>query len=491
MKLLDRTKKALGAAYKSLTVSWSSGDWVNSDAPGNRNGYTTAQGKWQWIPGTRINWDRVTGDLYSCPAVQSNLNWIFRNFSQAFVQITNKNKDGEDTVIENHPLVHLLNRPNPEYDGNILFQSIILSLELNGNAYIQLEYTLGGKLAELWWVPHSWVNVVTEKDSKKLIDYYNVTYPGAQKPTKIMPSRIVHLRYGLNPYDPRMGMAPLSSASRDTNALQQAGNYRPTILKNFGVIGRLVTPKTADAVFDPDEMKKRFDDQSKGDQAGSTVACDVPVDVEHFGMSAQDMALDTLEDRPEANICALFGLPLHVVGLHGGRESKTYNNAKEAREAAWEEKLMPLGSLLCSQIGYRLLPEFGKDPEVETLGFNYSKVRPLQPDQDKLHARVREDFRVGMIDRKRALIETGRPYEDDRDEGVYFVNTRLGADPNVGPNPDGTSTTTEPAPQAPQATPKKNGIVLDHIRQIQSYEQDSSLALLPTITAVGPNGRDI
>lgn len=403
----------LRAAFKTFVGP----NWIDSELPGNI--YSSGrQGRMHWIPGTQVNWDRITGDLWECPAVQSCLNWIYRNFLQAPPIVEQKDKKGEWSPVPDHPLLALLNRPNPQYDWGILAQGIILSLETNGNAYVILERTGGNAVSELWYAPHTTITPYTlPGGSPRVIDYYD--YWLGPKHYHVPPEDVLHIKYGIDPLDQRLGLAPLASASRDVNALQQAGNYRPTILRNFGVIGRVVWPDDPNVILDdPQGIKNRLDAQSQGDLAGSTVLLDFKAGIEHPKVSAQDMALETIEDRPEADICSLIGIPIQVTGLHGGREAKTYANMKEAREAAWEEKLIPLGSMLSQQIGHRLLPEFLgiRDPKqlqdalsVVRMNFDYRDIRPLQPDLDALHSRALKDWLANLLTLAEWCQIVGRP----------------------------------------------------------------------------------
>lgn len=395
-KLTDR----LVAAYKAF----SGGDWISSDLPGNVFS-SGRSGRMHWVPGTAMNWDRLAGDMWMCPAVQACLNWIYRNFPQAPPIVEQKDDKGEWNALPNHPLVTLLTRPNPLYDGSIFFQGLILSLETNGNAYAIIERDKSGRVAELWYAPHHKITPYTAPDhDPRIVDYYD--YWLGSKHYKLPPEDVLHLKYGLDPYDERLGLSPLASAARDVNALQQAGNYRPNILRNFGVVGRMVYPDDPNVTIDPKQIKDYIDANSQADNAGGTLVFDFKAGVMYPKTSPQDMALTTLEDRPEADICALIGIPIQVTGLHGGREAKTYANMKEAREAAWEEKLIPLGAMLSCQIGHRFLPEFNgtKSPaDAEAylatvrMNFDYDNIRPLQPDLDALHARALLDWTANLI----------------------------------------------------------------------------------------------
>lgn len=397
--------KRLQAAYKTFN----SGNWVDSDLPGNV--MSSRIGNAFYVPGSRVNWDAVTGEIISCPAVQACFNTLFRNLPQAPPALRQKDSSGDMKAVVGHPLVKMLNKPCPLYDGATLRNMMAFSLFTAGDAFCTIERTKGLQAAELWWWPHNRVTI--PPNTGEIIEYYLVTDMRGKQIT-VPAEDMVHLKYGLNPHDPRFGLAPLMSGKRPTYSLQLSSNYRANIMRNMGVAGKIVSAKDNTIEFDPIELKAKLDDQTKGDNVGSTVVTDYAVDVHYPGVTPKDMASDTFEDRDEALICALFGVPPQVALLLVGRLMKTDANWKEAREQFWEDCIMPLLGLIGSQLGDRLLPEFEVNPKVlETyeLGFDYSDVRALQPDLDNLHTRAREDWMANLITLAEWKMETGRKPE--------------------------------------------------------------------------------
>lgn len=430
--LMHRLRAAIKSFNQGEAIkSFNQGDWVNSSRPGNI--YSSAA-RSHCVPGTVVNWDGVTGELWTCPAVQACLNWINRNFPQAPPIVRQRNGEtGQWTIVPDHALTRLLRRPNPEYDWNLLSQAIVLSLETNGNAYCAIERNNGLQPAELWWMPHHLVTAVTEAGSRNFIDRYEVSVRG--KKLQVDPRDMLHVRYGLDPDDVRLGLSPLASAKRGVYSLQQANTYRANILRNSGAIGVLISSKlNSQKEWDPAELVEKYKAKVTGDAVGEAFATDAELDFTFPRNSPEDMAMEIIEDRPESEVCALVGIPPQVAGLHVGRLSKTYANMEQARESAWEEKLMPLGTMLGSQIGYKLLAELSEEPteaakmeEAGTLalGFDYSNVRPLQPDMDLLHERVRRDWLANLItlaDWKRAVDRLPDP-GDEKLRYRDFANT--------------------------------------------------------------------
>jgi HK97 family phage portal protein len=434
-------------ARSMLKSSFNSGDWVSSSLPGNRSS-SMAGSRSYYVPGSGINWANVKGDLWACPAAQACMNWIFRNGPQAPPIIQQRDAKGEWTVLPDHPLQILLERPNPQYDWSILFQQWKLSDEAGGDGYFAIERDGGGNIAELWWLPHNRVEIRTLPQSGNFIDFYQY-WDARGFPHQIAPEDMLHIRYGLDPYDPRHGMSPTASIDRDIYSLQRAITYRANILNNSGAVGAIFT--SANTVdnneWDPKEVVAYYNDKVTGDQVGSPFGIDANLNITFPKNSPQDMQMATIEDRPEASVCAVIGVPAQVAGVHVGREAKTYANMKEAKESAWEEKLMPDLNRFACQAGHVLLPQYidVRDPfkraaAVRNLrvAFDYSNVRPLQPDLDALHERARRDWLANLLTLAEWCAAVGRPDPDPAFANMRFRDFAVAVAPGqINPTTEG------------------------------------------------------
>ena len=377
---------------------------------------TTRTGRVVALPGTAQDWSHFAGEYWTIPAAQACLTWFWNNSCQAPPVVQAKGADGKWVNIEDHALADLMRTPNEAYDGTCLQMAQALSWFLDGNAYCAIDRDKSKDPSGLWWLPHSAVKARREKGSKRLIDYYEYRIGGNKQ--RIEVEDMLHLRYGLDPRDPRYGLAALAAADRAGATLQAAANYAGNIMLHAGAIGGLATPESESDTLDPEQFSQLWKDKHQGDGVGEMMAYNIPIKLQFPNNSPQNLALDTLPDRPEAEMCALFHLPPQVVGLHVGRLSKTYANYAEAREAAWEECVVPTQIIWGGQIGAKLLPQFGRDPMRERLAYDISNIRPLQPDKDKEHERVREDYKAGMIDRFTAKSLLGYATEP-ADKGTY------------------------------------------------------------------------
>jgi phage portal protein BeeE len=411
-------KQIIGATLKSFFGGY---DWVSSGDPGNK--YSSWGGRGLGLVGTAIDWDRVTGDLLQNSIAVACYKWIWQNFNQAQLQVQKRLPTGDSEVVENHALVALLSSPNAYQDWQTINAALLHDLLCDGNGYLVVNNRAGSIAKGLVWISAN--RMRPESDDKTgmvPLTHWRLTLPNGGY-QNLPVEDVIHFRMGVDPFEPRLGFAPYKSLKRQQYTLDQAANYGANIMRNMGVVGGIATPKTETLTFDPETFVERWNAKTRGDSVGEILALDVPVDVQFPKNNPQTMALDTIQDRPESDICAVLGVPPQVVGAHVGRLSKTYANMKEAREIAWEETLIPLLNLIAGTLSRYLLPQVvGSEALSQFVTFNISAIRPLQPDLDALHARARADWQANLIDRatwKRAVGQVALP----EDKGVYYQDT--------------------------------------------------------------------
>lgn len=419
-------KQRVQAAQAAVKAFWGSGNWGSS-------------GRSYWIPGSHVDWSAFAGSFWQNAVAYSCYAYIAKNFTQAPPTIVTENSDGEKQPNPKHPLLALLNQPNPYYDGSCLWWITLLSLLDSGDAYLVPEWTRGGDVGELYWLPHWSVSPKRKPDSRNLIDYYEYQPPGSARREFFEPNDLIHIRHGIDPEDPMHGLSGWAALVKQRASLEMGASYRANILRNNGTLGGVFTTKEKIDDFDTEAFVTIYEAKHTGDKVGRMMAINMPLDFIQPKNSPQDMATETIEDRPEADVCAVFGVPAQCIGVHVGRLSKTYANVKEARESFWEETEIPLLRLVAGQVGAQIERKFKLLKPGERLEFDISDIRPLQPDKDALHSRVREDFKTGLIDLATALSETGRKAKPEH-QGVYYPGTPLGTpeteeEPEGGPEP--------------------------------------------------------
>jgi HK97 family phage portal protein len=137
--------------------------------------------------------------------------FVYRNTGQA--------QHDQIPLPHTHPLLRLLDNPNPWMTPWELWYLTVVYLELTGNCYwYAAPQRVGANRVatpgELWIIPSPWVRVLP--DPKTFVQAYEVGVPGA--PLEFFaPDEIIHLKYP-NPLDPHYGLSPLQANALTVDA---------------------------------------------------------------------------------------------------------------------------------------------------------------------------------------------------------------------------------------------------------------------------------
>jgi HK97 family phage portal protein len=342
--------------------------------------YSQEGGPWweRWVKGLK---GRPDGNSIVMACVQ----WVGKTFPEAPLRVWERTSEGEE-VIPGHDLEYLLENPNPYYAGPLLWMATVADYFLTGNAYWLKVRDRGGGLAELWWIPSG--HIEPRWEGNDYISYYEQQLDDEQR---IIPQQdIVHMRYGLDPENPRKGKSPLATVISEVLTDDEATLFTMTILRNLGVPGVVISPN--DEIYATDEeldaIKERFQDKFLGSGRGEPLVLSRKTQVQVLSFSPQQMALRELRKIPEERVTAVLGLPAIVAGLGAGLDRSTFANFKEAREAAYESLIIPMQRMIAADAQTQLLHEFEPDTRRFRCGFDISNVRVLQEDQNALATRL-------------------------------------------------------------------------------------------------------
>jgi HK97 family phage portal protein len=343
------------------------------------------------LPSAKFDYKRLAGDAWRNSIVAASIQWIGRNLPQAPPVVYQMQDDGTEVIVPGHPLTQLLKRPNPFYDGRTLRQATFLSLIAGkGNAYWWIKRANDGTPLELWYLPHFDCFPIWDQTSTTDNWITGYVYRNQGQYIRLENDAILHFRDGMDPYNPRLGLDPLDSASREIVTDNEHSGYTAALLKNMCMSPLLITPKDATQSFeetDQRELKSMFEESSTGDNRFRPIVLSGSMDVQKLSLTPNEMMLDTASDNAEARLCALIGVPAMLLGLKVGLEHSTYSNMEESRASAWQDGIIPRLELMNSECDTQLLPFFDPNPTLRT-GADYRRIAALQEDRDNQYERV-------------------------------------------------------------------------------------------------------
>jgi HK97 family phage portal protein len=339
-------------------------------------------------PGSRYDWRREAGSLWTNGVVLTCLNWVCRNWPEARQVVNRPGANDKLEPVPNHPARALLKRPNRDYGAAALWAGTILSWFVDGNAYWYKERNSFGQVVGLTYVPHFMLWPYGSQDGSRLTAGYAYQVDG--KLYTYAPEEIIHFQNGVDPTNMRRGLGDLAAELRSICNDNESQNFSATLLRNMGIPGAVLSPKEK-INLTPEiagQIKQRFREGFTGDNRGEPFVPSIPVELSKLSFSPDELALDKLAGLTIPRICGAMGLDPMVVGLPSA--SKTYSNYREAREAAYENVIIPLQRALDETLTEQLMPEIRGAQPMDEFGRDYANVRALQEDVTAQYKRLTE-----------------------------------------------------------------------------------------------------
>lgn len=339
------------------------------------------------LPRSYINWESELPEPTLSTLVAAAVNWLARAVAEGrpIVQVWNPQTRTE-SVIDNHPLVQLLSQPNGMYGWSALIMATVRDLVVYGNAYWLKRRTRSGRVETLWYVSASRV-------SASLVDRVPTYRIGGVETSA---DDIVHFRYMLNS-DGFLGVSPLRPLYRELLTDEEASTFVAAVLRNAGIPGVIISPK-GDLELSKDDAEalvELWKQKLSGDRRGEPIFVSGAVSIERLSWTPAEIDLRLIRRTAEERVAAVLGIPAIVLGFGAGLERSTFANYAEARDAAYEQAVIPLLRLLGDELTQQLLPDL--DTSNGRVTFAIHELRALQEDADAIAKRAISLVEAGII----------------------------------------------------------------------------------------------
>ena len=355
------------------------------------------------LPGSTKDWARIAGDLGLNGVVASAMDWYIRNWAQATPEVMRK-VDMQQAEPIDHPALQLIAQPDPLVMGSLFWAWVVQDYKLFGNTYIRkIRSSTRGTVTALQFLPQDMVRPVGNGTNP--LTHYVYTTDG--RSFDIPVSDIIHIRYGREPSDIRLGRSPVTAVLREIATDNTASTTAWGLLANGAMPSLIVGPDAKDAsvdlsMDDARQVKRQLHEDLSGDGSGGIVVMTGPYKMDRVSLTPSELALDSVRRVPEERICSALGINPMVLGLGSGLERSTYANYERAQQAAWEDGMVPLLRTISDALTADLLPEYPETQEGDYIVFNVDNVRALADDLSAEADRAEKLYKAGIIDRAEA-----------------------------------------------------------------------------------------
>jgi HK97 family phage portal protein len=300
-----------------------------------------------------------------------------------------------DTEMIGHPLMTLLQRPNPAQTGRELIENIISFLLVAGNSYLEVS-SLDGTPRELVSLRPDRVKVIA--GSNGWPEAFDYSVYGSS--VRLAADSVLHIRL-FNPLDDYYGQSPLEAAQRSIDTHNAASGWNKAMLDNAArPSGALVFAASEGQMTSEqfERIKSQLEDTYQGARnAGRPMILEGGLDWKEMGYSPKDMEFTETKNASAREIALAFGVPPMLLGIPG---DNTFANYAEANRTFWRQAVVPILGRVTDALTNFIGPQFG---EGLRLSFDLDQVEALGPDRDALWRRV-NDASFLSVDEKRAAV---------------------------------------------------------------------------------------
>ncbi len=310
-------------------------------------------------------------------------------------------EDGREMSV--HPVLDLINRPNPHQSGPELLESLYAYLQTAGNAYLEAAI-VEGEVRALYGLRPDRMKVVAGKDGWP--EAYDYTAGG--KTMRLSQSadpvaRVLHLTL-FHPLDDHYGLAPLEAAQVSLDTHNSAANWNKSLLDNAARPSGALVYSAASGNLSADQFERLKAELEQGFQgaanAGRPMVLEGGLDWKTLALSPRDMDFIAVKNAAAREIALAFGVPPMLLGIPG---DNTYANYAEANRTFWRQTIVPLVRRVAASLGHWLNPGFDGDFEIIP---DISQIEALAEDRTALWQRVNAATFLDDAE-KRALVGLG------------------------------------------------------------------------------------
>jgi HK97 family phage portal protein len=275
---------------------------------------------------------------------------------------------GERELVD-HPLITLLERPNPLQSYSDYVRAKVSFLMIAGNGYEE-RFMVGREVKELYQLRPDRMKIVPS--SNGIPSAYEYTL-GQNKVRWEMDPRTLtcdvrHLKL-FNPLNDWYGMSPIEAGSYAIDQNNEAMNWMQALLQNSARPSGALTVKDSGTLSDENfnRLKAQIEEQYSGSSnAGRPMLLEGGLDWKQMGLSPTDMGIIEAKFSSARDVALAFGVPPQLLGIPG---DNTYSNYAEARLAFWEDTALPLLQMIVNDWNNWLGSIYGVEikPDIDSI----------------------------------------------------------------------------------------------------------------------------
>jgi len=251
-----------------------------------------------------------------------------------------------------HPVLSLVQRPNPAQGRAELLEALFGQLLLSGNAYVEAVQGEGAVPLELHVLRSDRMSVIPGADGWPVAYEYKVGSKKHRFDASGPVSPICHIK-SFHPQDDHYGLSPLQAAAVAVDVHNSASRWSKSLLDNAARPSGALIWKGADGQGGlPDDQFRRLADEIEANyrgaqNAGRPMVLEGGLDWKPMGFSPSDMEFQKTKEAAAREIALAFGVPPMLLGIPG---DAAYANYQEANRAFFRLTVLPLATRVAARL---------------------------------------------------------------------------------------------------------------------------------------------
>lgn len=358
-------------------------------------------------------WETVTNNEYKLYRTTPELFIVINKFATMFsngVFVVKDYKTGK--IIENHPLLKVLEKPNPLMNRNTWLMDIAVCYHVFGTSfnYMNKGSQLSGYPSSFMPLPNA--ELKTFLGSKlykatKLDEIVKGYEIGTGKNTEKFDTNEVFFIKRLGSDQPTKGISVLESLEMPISNIRGAYGFRNVNIVKRGALGLISPESNASGTIMLDEedrleLEKQFVNDTHGIFDGQS-----PLKFTEKAVKYQQLSYPIRESMVFEEVDADMLKIIDAVGLNANifskKDSPKYENLLQGLKMAYQDAIIPFAEMFCFALN-DTLELFDKGFYVE---LDYSNV-PAMKDDEKSKAEILKT----KVEARKILIESGMSEND-------------------------------------------------------------------------------
>lgn len=344
-----------------------------------------------------VNGYRRNEVIYAC--IQKRAVALAEAPMQIYQKPPRGDKKATAKILEDHECRQLLERPNEAMSEGEFWRAVEIYMLIAGFSVWEMEFNNAGLPVNLWPMRPDWCSF--RRGPNRPLQY--VRYQPYGLPPQDVPIENCLVFMEFDPIYPMLkGLSKTAVAMRTATADNAATDFLASFFQRGAIISGVLKTEQSLQDAEAERIRQRWRKQHGGsDNWGDPAVLGSGTSYQPIAMNFKDMDFTNIDGRDEARLCSIYGVPTLLLGAKVGLTASTFSNFEQARKQFQEETVEPQRTYYASECTTQLVSKWDDTRKVYA-GFDVTKVRALQEDQDKLHTRIRDDAKMNLITRDEA-----------------------------------------------------------------------------------------